>query len=197
MSSSGNPGLEALLAQKKRSAANQARLWLEHGAVIVDFETTGIRQAEIIQIGAISIDGEVLMDTFVRPTGRISPGATQIHGINDAMVADAPIFTEIQATLRDILKGYVAAVAYNSDYEMGVLKAECRRHHLTPIRPKRWDCAMITYADYWGVWNATRRSFVWQKLVNACRQQGIPTDGAHSAIGDCRMTLALLRVMAQ
>jgi DNA polymerase III subunit epsilon len=196
MSTSGYPGLEALLAQEKRSAAKRARLWLEQGAVIVDFETTGIRQAEIIQIGAISTDGEVLLDTFVRPTGRITPGATQIHGITDAMVADAPTFTEIQANLRAILKGYVA-VAYNSDYEVGVLKAECRRHHLTPIRPKRWDCAMKTYAAYWGVWNAPRRSFVWQKLVNACQQQGIPTDGAHSAIGDCRMTLALLRVMAQ
>jgi len=48
-----------------------------------------------------------------------------------------------------------------------------------------------------GDWNDYRMSYAWQKLTLACQQQAIPVVGAHGAVGDCQMTLALIRKMAE
>jgi DNA polymerase III subunit epsilon len=57
-------------------------------------------------------------------------------------------------------------------------------------------CAMKTYAKFYGAWNTTRREYGWQKLEQACKQQRIPVENAHNALGDVLMTLALVKKMA-
>jgi DNA polymerase-3 subunit epsilon len=47
-------------------------------------------------------------------------------------------------------------------------------------------CAMQRYAEWYGEWNDYFGSFRWQRLEG----------GDHSALGDCRATLELIRKMA-
>lgn len=180
----------------KNQATEWARTILESSAVIVDFETTGLQDSEICQIGIVDMQGNALIDTFVKPSGRISPGATRVNGITDQMVMDAPAFTELYVKLSTVFAGKIA-VAYNSAFDMGILKGECQRRKLPAPRTVRWDCAMKTYAKFYGQWNAQRRSYSWQSLIKACVQQEIRVKDAHSAIGDCLMTLELIKVMAR
>ncbi len=180
----------------KPQANEWARTILNSAAVLVDFETTGLRDSEICQIGVIDMQGNVLMDTLVKPSGKISAGATRVNGITNAMVQDAPGFTELYVKLSTIFAGKIV-VAYNVAFDMGVLKGECSRRKLPTPHMVRWECAMKSYAQFYGQWNAERRSYSWQSLSKACIQQNVPIKNAHSAVGDCLLTLELIKVMAR
>ena len=58
-----------------------------------------------------------------------------------------------------------------------------------------YECVMEAYAEYWGQRNRRYGGYQWQSLINACRQQGVKEAGAHDAVGDARMTAALIRGM--
>jgi len=178
----------------------KARAWAQHmiegDVVIIDFETTGFNDAEIVQIGAVNQDGEILMNTLVKPTEPIPYQATKVHGITDAMVADAPPFKEIYVKLSVLLAGKTA-IAFNADFEKKMIVSVCKRHSLPLIKPAQWDCAMKTYARFKGDWNPRKRSYTWHSLSNACLQQKVAVINAHNAIGDCLMTLKLIEAMAK
>ncbi len=183
---------------KREDAAEWARATLcEHSRArtILALETTGFgTDAEIVRIGVIALDGEVLLDTLVQPKRSISAEATRIHGIDNEAVADAPTFPEIADKLFDVWDCAVV-IAYNVDYDRRILKQVCARHGID-MPEKAWECAMTRYAQFYGDWNDHHGLFRWQKLTDACWQQGIEAEGAHSAIGDCRLTLALIEKMA-
>ena len=188
------------MAHRNPKEQQKSRVWaqqmLEQDVVIIDFETTGFNDAEIVQIGAVSQHGEILMDTLVKPTGSIPRAATDVHGINDAMVADAPPFKEMYVKLSVLLAGKTA-IAYNADFEKKIIASVCKRHRLPLIKPMQWECAMKTYARFKGDWNPRYRSYKWHSLSKACGQQQILVINAHNAIGDCLMTLKLIEKMAQ
>ena len=54
---------------------------------------------------------------------------------------------------------------------------------------------MLQYAKFWGEWDDYRGNYKWQKLIHAARQQGIEVQNAHRALGDCLMTLAVMKKM--
>jgi len=181
-------------AVAKQTAIDWAKSLFEYDTVIIDFETTGRGNAEIVQIGVLDAQGNVLMDQLVKPGKSIPAEVTDIHGITDEMVADAPTFPEVAAAFEALIAGKLA-VAYNCGYEEKIIAGECKRHNMPLIEPARWSCAMKAYASYYGQWHKKRRSYIWQSLTNACKQQGVHVENAHNAIGDCRMTLALINKM--
>jgi len=183
-------------ADQRREVAQWAADLFRRDAVIFDSETTGLgARDELVQIGVIDLRGEVLLDALVRPSIPIPPGASAIHGLTDADVAAAPAFPAQYEALRDALAGRVVIV-YNADYDRRLLLQTCRVYDLPMIEAGRWHCAMKAYARYHGAWNAARGEFRWHRLTAACHAEGVPVGAAHAAIGDCRLTLALLRAMA-
>ena len=80
-----------------RSEAIQlARQWLSRKPVYIDTETTGTGPNDsIIEISIIDQDGGVLVESLVRPVGKISPGARAVHGITDDMIKDAPLWESV------------------------------------------------------------------------------------------------------
>ncbi len=180
---------------EKRKASEWAREMLKTPAVILDFETTGIKDAEIVQIGLIDTAGNVLMDTLVKPNIPIPAEVVRVHGISDATVRDAPTFNDLYIQFSVLLAGKVV-VAYNADFEKMILTGVCARRGLPLPRLKMWACAMRNYAGYWGQVNG-RGGMKWQRLGIACQQQGVPSTNAHNALADCQMTLGLLSAMAR
>ena len=181
----------------------QARAWLEANALLLDTETTGLGDdAEVVELAVIDCAGAVLLDTLVRPSGPVSAEAAAIHGITDAMLADAPTWSEIHARFCDLVEGR-QVVIYSREFDTRVITQTARRYGLPApqgfdlvLDPGRIHCAMQAYAEFRGEWSAEKGRYRWQKLSAAAQQQGVTVTNAHRALGDCLMTLGLVRAMA-
>lgn len=164
--------------------------------MILDGETTGTEaDDEFVQIGIISSAGEILLDTLIKPTKAIHPGAARVHGITPDMLAGAPTFPAIFPQLRTMLAGQ-QVIAYNVDFDARILAQAGTRYRLDEIATSPWQCAMKQYARYYGQWNPKYNSFKWVKLTEACALEGITVTGAHTAAGDCLLTLKIIQNMA-
>jgi ATP-dependent DNA helicase DinG len=95
--------------------------------VVVDFETTGghPRQGDsIIQIGAVVIDDGQITESFstlVNPGQAIPAFITQLTGITDEMVADAPTLEEVFPRFLRLLDGRTF-VAHNASFDLQFLQ---------------------------------------------------------------------------
>lgn len=99
--------------------------------VLLDLETTGgnAQRDRITEIAAVRVqDGcEVARwSTLVNPGTTIPPFIQQLTGIHDAMVADAPKFSEVGQHLLTLLDGAVL-VAHNVRFDHGFLLSEFAR----------------------------------------------------------------------
>lgn len=167
--------------------------------VILDSETTGLGSFDqIVQLAAIDKDGQTLLDTLIRPTRSIPSDATAIHGITNEMVENAPPLIDILPALYSAVL-YHDLIIYNSNFDLFMIDQTFNAHAC----PGAWEtfregiasvtCAMMAYAEHYGDWNGYHQSYRWQRLSAACQQQRLKVVDAHSALGDCRMTLALLQ----
>lgn len=96
--------------------------------VVFDTETTGLDSAkdDVVQIAGVRIlRSEILVgdefDALVNPGRRIPPSSTDIHGITDAMVAEAPPFTEVARDFAEYVDDTIL-VAHNAQFDVGFLK---------------------------------------------------------------------------
>ncbi len=85
-------------------------LELERPLVVFDLETTGtqIGRDRIVQIALVRLmpsGSRTPWQTLVNPGIRIPPEATEVHGISDLDVADAPPLEEVAAELMPLLEG--------------------------------------------------------------------------------------------
>lgn len=182
-------------------AIQWAKQLLEGKFVIFDTETTGFGDDdEIIQIGIIDQDGKTVFESLIRSNKPISN--SQYHGITDAMVKDAPLFSGVYREIKDALEGKVV-VAYNFEYDNRMLQQVIAsygpEYAMHPITFGEQHCAMNWYAQYNGEWNDY--NYRWKKLREALATFGLKhTDFGtqeHDACTDARATLAVIRKMAE
>ena len=106
--------------------------------VVFDIETTGLSAmtCKITEIGAVLVrNGEVLkvFSTFVNPEGHIPEEITELTGITDDMVSDAPSQgDDVKAFIEFVGKRTV--VAHNANFDMGFIRraAENAGIHFDP-----------------------------------------------------------------
>ncbi|MDP9310939.1 MAG: 3'-5' exonuclease [Chloroflexota bacterium] len=155
--------------------------------VLLDTETTGLDQtAEVVEIALLTPRGEMLFDSLMRPVGLIPAAATTIHHLDDAAVAHAPTWGELYPRIARLLHRRFVVV-YNAAYDRRILEQTCSRAGVPSLRPAGWHCTMLEYARFTGVWNVSKNDYRWHKLQ----------DGDHTALGDCRATLATIAWMAE
>jgi DNA polymerase-3 subunit epsilon len=167
------------------------------GYVVLDTETTGLHDGEIVQIAIASHTGEVLLNTLVRPYRGIPADAMRIHGITEKMCSDAPRWGEIAPKVVDILTGQ-NVVVYNAVYDRRMMHQSGEYAQLPKTDWKqisRWWCAMEAFAEQYGDWNSYRQNYRWQSLSTAANYYRLPISNAHTALGDVIMTLQLCRKM--
>ena len=92
---------------------------------IVDIETTG-HSSKITEISIFIFDGEKVIDEFttlVNPEAVIPPFITNLTGITNAMVGNAPKFYEIAKKVAEITKDTIF-VAHNVNFDYNIIQKE-------------------------------------------------------------------------
>lgn len=172
---------------------------LARNPVYLDTETTGIDgRAEIVEIAVLDSDGSALLDTLVKPKGRIPYRAWEVHGIDDDMVAEAPGLDAIWPQLDALLQSR-PLVIYNQAFDLRLLAQSAKRHGIFPRQPEEVYCAMLIYAEYYGAWDAEREGYTWQRLQEAltqCKLELPPQLQPHRAAADCWATRMIMEYMA-
>ncbi|RGC59721.1 PolC-type DNA polymerase III [Agathobaculum butyriciproducens] len=101
--------------------------------IVFDLETTGLNPAseEITEIAAVRVvEGEIRdsFQTYVNPHKPIPAEITELTGISDETVADAP---DLDKAVPEFLawagEGRYPLVAHNAGFDMGFLRTACQR----------------------------------------------------------------------
>lgn len=168
--------------------------------IILDTETTGLdKDAQIIELSIIGMDGSVLLDTLIKPKYRMDDSsiATRVHGITNLEVEDAPEWPEVFQKVKEIIDAAEGVVViYNGKFDARLIRQTCRLYGL-PEFNYTYYCAMEMFAVWYGQLKNGFSSYRWQKLefaLSVC--EGRFKGRQHRALSDCFATLDVLRYMA-
>ncbi len=155
---------------------------------IVDIETTGHGQKgqKITEISALIFDGKKVVDEFtslVNPEQNIPTFITNLTGITNAMVRNAPKFYEIAKKVEDITRDTIF-VAHNVNFDYNIIHAEFKSLGFD-FKRKKLCTVRLTRKIIPGLPSYS--------LGNICTAEKIPINGRHRAKGDAEATAELFR----
>lgn len=159
--------------------------------VVFDIETTGLdyRKDEIIEIGAVKIvNGEIIESfaTLIKPNQIISEEITNINGITNEMVADAPIFGNVIADFYKFTRGSIL-VAHNAEFDTTFIKEHGKKYRF------KFDNEII---DTLALSRTYLKQLRHHKLKNLCEYFGVSLINAHRALNDTVATAKCFIKMA-
>lgn len=150
-------------------------------------ETTGGRASRhrITEIAIVLHDGEQVVDrwsSLVNPESYIPAGITELTGITQAMVEEAPKFYEIAKEVVERTKDAIF-VAHNARFDYSFVQEEFRRLGYTYTR-KHLCTVRLSRKAFPG--------FPSYSLGRLCNRLGIANEARHRAMGDATATAELL-----
>jgi len=160
--------------------------------VVVDVETTGGRPGtgdRVTEVAAVQVEQgriELLYDSLVNPERSIPPYVARLTGISDAMVREAPTFSEIAGELAAHLAGRIF-VAHNARFDLGFLGAEFARVAPTPLDELLGGSLCTVRLSRRLLGHLPRRN-----LDAVCHHYGVRIADRHRAAGDAEATAHVL-----
>ncbi len=162
--------------------------------VVFDIETTGLRAGvdAITEIGAVKIKNREITErfqTFVNPERPISKEITELTGITDDMVKDAPVISDAIADFY-AFAGDAVLVAHNASFDTSFIKCAASDNNLD------FD---FTYIDTLELARCTLSGLKNYKLDSLTRHFKVQLVNHHRAIDDAAATgevfLELLKIL--
>ncbi len=155
---------------------------------VVDIETTGNgpKGQKITEISALIFDGKKIVNEFtslVNPEQNIPAFITNLTGITNAMVRNAPKFYEVAKKIEEITKDTIF-VAHNVNFDYNIIHAEFKSLGFD-FKRKKLCTVRLTRKIIPGLPSYS--------LGNICSAENIPINGRHRAKGDAEATVELFR----
>lgn len=150
---------------------------------VIDLETTGLsRDSEIIEIGAIKVRNNEVVDKFdmlIKPSAPIPYNITSITGITNEMVQNAPSFCEVIKKFLDFIQDDILIGHNINSFDMKILSNNTMKACGITIKNPTIDTLAIA-----------RKNIVLShyRLSDLCEYYGVRNDNAHRAISDVLAT---------
>lgn len=158
--------------------------------VVLDLETTGLDPSyeEIIEIAAIKISNGVKVSEFatlVKPEDNIDEYITQLTGITNDMVKDAPNIEKVLLELKEFL-GDSVIVAHNANFDINFLYDNYMVSLNEPFTNDFIDTMRISKKLY---------KEIRHRLIDLANFFSIPLEVQHRAMADCNTTFKIYEHM--
>lgn len=132
--------------------------------LIIDFETTSLTKhpasKDSVQPRAIEFAGMLVdsrgneldaMEVLINPRQQLEPIITQITGITDDDLSDAPTFPEAAPSIAAMFAEAQCFMAHNAPFDSSILRLELKRHNIEVWPwPQHAICTVQEFAPYWG-----------------------------------------------
>lgn len=158
-------------------------------AIVLDTETTGFNPQfdRVIEVCIIDYEtDEVLVHSYVHPNMPIPPRITEITGITDDMVKDAPRFLDIAPPIAQYIAGAEAMIGHNPWFDRTMLSAEFHRT-IGGVNFPRLVCTKRT----WDIHEPKEERHLQNAFKRFVDRAGFA--GAHGALADTRAARAVMR----
>jgi len=158
--------------------------------VAFDVETTGFNRDfdRIIEIGGVKFKGGKVVESrtwLINPGSKIPKQAQMVHGITDAMVADAQEFQLVFAEFSKFV-GDAVLLAHNAGFDVRFMRAEIERNNLKPVTNAVLDTLKISRKAY--------PELESHSLESLKRELNLPSSGIHRALPDAVQVKNLILV---
>lgn len=166
---------------------------LERPIITFDVETTGtnVEADRVVQIAAVkrNLDGTTEQkNILINPTIPIPEGASEVHGITDEMVKDAPTFKQIAVAFKAWFKD-CDICGFNSDqFDVPIVSAEFNRIGMVFID---WECNFLDVIKMYRHFYPNKLTDIYKRLF------GVDFDNAHDALSDVLATNKVLDKVAE
>lgn len=140
-------------------------------SICISVQTTGLNpeKDEILQISVIDGNGNVLLDTLVRPYFiKTWPDAESIHGITPETVSHSIQLFELMPTLQRMIYSANSIIVYNKKFVMqflGQAGIGLAQNHYYDV--------MIEFAKIYNDWNDYFGNYRYQSLTTCANYYGL------------------------
>lgn len=160
--------------------------------VAIDLETTGLsaKEDKIIEIGAIKVKGgeeKEVFETFINPGRRISERITEVTGISDDMVCNAPYIEAEIEKLTDFI-GDLPLLGHNLIFDYSFVKRAAVNNKL--VFEKQGIDTLKLARKYLPQLES-------KKLDYLCKYFNIEDNNHHRAVNDARAAYLLYNVLCE
>lgn len=158
--------------------------------IIFDIETTGLdfNKDEILQFTAIDENGNILLNTYVKPQNHLSwKSAEQINHISPKTVKSFNFFSFYKDCIQKIFDEADELIAYNGQFDIKFLK----RYGIIIPNVKYYD-VMKEFSNYFYEINDRKPGTLKRhKLVDCAKYLGFDwkNNPPHNSLSDVRATL--------
>lgn len=178
------------MADKRRTAPHRPQMGksiigFPKDYVMIDIETTGLKSAEdeILELSAIRIRNHQKDQTFsslVQPKRPVSSFITNLTGITNHMVMEAPTIDQVLPAFLDFVQEDII-LGYNVKFDLGFIYDTAVHLYNFPVQNDYLDVLTIARKLVRGTPN--------HKLGTMAQNFGISYEGAHRGLTDCYITV--------
>lgn len=157
--------------------------------VVVDIETTGLSPEydEIIEIGAIRVKDDVVIDKFqslVKPQHKINEFIEKLTGITNEMLENSPKLNSVLPSLKNFIADS-CIIGYNVNFDLNFLYDSFFKELGFELKNNYVDVLRITRLI------VNKDEIQNRKLKNIAKYFNLEVDGIHRASKDCILTLQI------
>lgn len=152
--------------------------------VLFDIETTGLdsQYDEIIEIGAVKVKDAIVVDEFhslVKPKHRIDEFITDLTGITNKMVADAPCIKDVLPSFIEFI-GENILIGHNVNFDINFIYDNLLLHKFSPL--------INNYVDTLRLARRILPELKHHRLKDLADYYKVDTDGNHRSMKDVEIT---------